>query len=49
MLILSLARLVQGSLDGIVTHQPRPPEFSLKGLLDYIIELIVAEDEVSIL
>ena len=48
MLILSLVRLVQGSLDGIVTRQPRPPEFSLKGLLDYIIELIVAEDEVSI-
>lgn len=36
---------VQGSLDGIVIRQPRPPTFSTAGLLDYIIELIVEEDE----
>jgi hypothetical protein len=38
---------VQGSLDGIVIRQPRPPTFSTAGLLDYIIELIVEEDEVG--
>jgi hypothetical protein len=38
--------LAQGSLDGIVTRQPRPPTFSTAGLLDYIIELVVEEDEV---
>ena len=38
---------MQGSLDGIVTQQPHPPAFSTAGLLDYIIQLIVEEDEVS--
>lgn len=37
-------RLMQRSLDGIISQQPR---FSTAGLLDYIIELIVKEDEVS--
>lgn len=40
--------MMQGSLDDIVTQQPRPPTFSTAGLLDDIIELIVEEeDEVS--
>lgn len=46
-LIKLFLRLVQGSLDGIVTRKSRPPTFSTAGLLDYIIELIVQEDEVS--
>jgi len=37
--------LIQGNLDGVITRQPRPPTFSTAGLLDYIIELIVEEDE----
>jgi hypothetical protein len=40
-------RLTQRSLDGIVNQQPRPPMFSIAGLLNYIIEFIVEEDEVS--
>jgi hypothetical protein len=38
--------MLQGSLDGLVTCQPRPPTFFPAGLVDYIIELIVEEDEV---
>lgn len=40
---------MQRNLDGIITHQPRLPTFSTPGLLDYIIELIVEEDEVRTL
>ncbi|KAM6489570.1 hypothetical protein JOM56_014989, partial [Amanita muscaria] len=35
----------QTTLDGVVTRQPRPPAFTTDGLLDYIIELVVSEDE----
>ncbi|KAG1893156.1 uncharacterized protein F5891DRAFT_1196785 [Suillus fuscotomentosus] len=35
----------QGSLDGIVVHQPRAPVFTTSGLLDYIVELVVCEDK----
>jgi hypothetical protein len=37
---------MQSSLDSIVTRQSQAPTFSTAGLLDYIIELIVEEDEV---
>jgi hypothetical protein len=40
------SRLKQGSLDGIVTCHQRAPTFTKDGLIDYIIELIVCEDEV---
>jgi hypothetical protein len=40
--------LSQGSLDDIVTHQPRTPPFSTDGLLDYLVELVVCEDKVKI-
>ena len=38
----------QGSLDDIVTRQPRAPPFSTTGLLDYLVELVVCEDKVEI-
>ena len=40
--------LKQSTLDGAVVHQPKPPVFTTDGLLDYIIELVVSEDEVSL-
>jgi hypothetical protein len=40
--------LSQGSLDNIVTRQPRAPAFSTDGLVDYIVELVVCEDKVRI-
>jgi hypothetical protein len=36
----------QGTLDGNVVVQPRVPPFTSVGLLDYIVELVVCEDEV---
>jgi hypothetical protein len=36
----------QGTLDGNVVRQPRVPAFSMAGLLDYIVELVVCEDDV---
>ena len=36
----------QTSLDGVVSHEARTPAFTNAGLLDFIIELIVCEDEV---
>ena len=36
----------QGTLDGNVVVQPRVPPFTSAGLLDYIVELVVCEDEV---
>lgn len=49
LMINSSLRLVQGSLDGIVTQKLCLPTFLTAGLLDYIIELIVEKDEVSTL
>ncbi|KAF8228256.1 hypothetical protein L208DRAFT_1379438 [Tricholoma matsutake] len=43
--VTTIDGLIQGSLDGIVNQQPHPPTFSTAGLLNYIIELIVEEDE----
>jgi len=36
----------QGTLNGNVVVQPRVPPFTSAGLLDYIVELVVCEDEV---
>jgi hypothetical protein len=36
----------QGTLDGTITKQPRVPPFTAAGLLDYIVELVVTEDNV---
>jgi hypothetical protein len=36
----------QGTLDNVVTKQPRTPPFTSAGLLDYIVELVVFEDDV---
>jgi hypothetical protein len=36
----------QGTLDNVITKQPRVPPFTPAGLLDYIIELVVSEDNV---
>ena len=38
----------QGTLDGSVIVQPCVPPFTTIGLLDYIIELAVCEDEVKV-
>ncbi|KAF8811331.1 hypothetical protein BYT27DRAFT_7089668, partial [Phlegmacium glaucopus] len=35
----------QGTLDAIVTKEPRAPTFTTSGLLDYIVELVVCEDK----
>ncbi|KAJ6616181.1 hypothetical protein B0H10DRAFT_1949380 [Mycena sp. CBHHK59/15] len=40
------ARGIQGSLDGIVVYEPRVPPFTPAGVRDYIIEMIVTQDEV---
>lgn len=37
--------LRQASLDDVVTREQKPPVFTSDGLLDYIVELIVCEDE----
>jgi hypothetical protein len=42
----STDRLLQSSLDSIVTREPRRPPFTTRGLLDFIVQLIVCEDEV---
>lgn len=39
----------QGTLDGNVAVLPRVPPFTSAGLLDYIVELVVCEDEVCLL
>ena len=37
----------QGTLDSAVVVQARVPPFTTAGLLDYMVELVVSEDEVS--
>jgi hypothetical protein len=39
-------RSFQSSLDSIVTREPRRPPFTTRGLMDFIVQLIVCEDEV---
>jgi hypothetical protein len=36
--------LKQGTLDSMVTREARMPNFTTKGLLDFVIELVVSED-----
>lgn len=43
----SVLRDRQGTLDGVITQEARPPTFTSEGLLDYIIQLIVSEDEAN--
>lgn len=38
----------QSILDDVVTKQPHTPPFTSAGLLDYIVELVVFEDDVCI-
>jgi hypothetical protein len=38
----------QGTLDGTVTRQPRTPPFTTAGLIDYVVELVVSEDDVRL-
>ncbi|KAJ7767712.1 hypothetical protein B0H16DRAFT_1453332 [Mycena metata] len=38
----------QGNLDGVVVTTPRPPPFTPEGLLDFLTELIVTQDELYI-
>jgi hypothetical protein len=40
--------LFQSSLDSIVNREPKKPPFTTCGLLDYLVELIVCEDEVCL-
>ena len=36
----------QTNLDGVVSNSPKLPVFTTNGLLDFVIEMIVCEDEV---
>ncbi|KAF8240607.1 hypothetical protein L208DRAFT_1231518 [Tricholoma matsutake] len=40
--------LLQSSWDSIVSREPKQPLFTTKGLLDYIVKLIVCKDEVCL-
>ena len=40
--------LSQGSLDDVVTCQPCTPPFSMDRLVNYLVELVVYEDKVTI-
>jgi hypothetical protein len=42
-------RLLQSSLDSIVSREPKRPPFTTRGLMDYIVQVIVCEDEVCYL
>lgn len=37
----------QMTLEGVVTREAKSPVFTNAGLMDYIIELVICEDEVS--
>jgi len=39
----------QGILDSVVTKQPCTPPFTSAGLLDYIVELVVSEDDICVI
>lgn len=47
--LLILPSLRQGTLDDIVTWEPKVPAFTTNGLLDHVVELVVCEDEVRLL
>ena len=38
--------LTQSTLDSVISTRPRIPQFTTGGLLDYVVELVVCEDEV---
>ena len=40
------SKMKQGTLDSVIIWEARILAFSTKGLLDYIVELIVCEDKV---
>ena len=40
------SKMKQSTLDSAITREARIPAFSNKGLLDYIVELVVSEDKV---
>lgn len=40
--------LTQTTLDSVIPTRPRIPQFTTAGLLDYIVELVVCEDEVRL-
>ena len=44
----STDQLLQSSLDSIVTCEPKRPQFTTRSLMDYIVQLIVCEDEVCL-
>jgi hypothetical protein len=37
----------QGTLDGVIAQELQIPPFNTAGLLDYIVKLVVSEDNVS--
>jgi hypothetical protein len=46
-IMLLMLPLSQGSLDNIVIRQPCVPPFSMDGLVNYLVELVVCEDKVN--
>src|ERR1700743_1974404 len=47
--VMYMSRLQQTNLDQVVRREPKQPPFTVPGLLDYIVELIVFEDEAFLL
>ena len=47
--VMYMSRLQQSNLDQVVRREPKQPPFTVSGLLDYIVELIVFEDEAFLL
>jgi hypothetical protein len=41
--------LTQTTLDGAIPTRPRVPQFTTAGVLDYVVELVVCEDEVRLI
>jgi hypothetical protein len=46
---MHLRRLQQTSLDSVITREPKQPPFTVPGLLDFIIEMVVFEDKAFLL
>jgi hypothetical protein len=44
LLILTTNSQLQTTLEGSISRQPRVPPFSTHGLIDYIVQLVVSED-----
>jgi hypothetical protein len=45
--LIAVLQYRQSTLDNIIVHQARIPEFSTAGLTDFLVELVVTEDKVS--